>query len=79
MRTVTNQYGNEIDYEAAVQQLKDFIHERGEWMDENIEILPDKYYRHTVLFLTVKQVVYNIRGVYIKSSYRIRRHKHGRR
>lgn len=30
---------NPANYEAAVQQLKDFIHERGEWMDENIEIL----------------------------------------
>lgn len=30
---------NPANYEAAIQQLKDFIHERGEWMDENIEIL----------------------------------------
>lgn len=30
---------NPKNYEAAVQQMRDFIHERGEWMDENIEIL----------------------------------------
>ena len=30
---------NPADYQAAVQQLKDFIHERGQWMDENIDIL----------------------------------------
>ncbi len=30
---------NPADYEAAVQQLKDFLRQRGDWMDENIEIL----------------------------------------
>ena len=31
-------------HEEAVQQMKDFIHERGEWMDENIEVL--RQYSH---------------------------------
>ena len=30
---------NPLSYREAVQQMKDFIHERGNWMDENIEIL----------------------------------------
>lgn len=30
---------NPQNYQAAVQQMKDFIHERGTWMDENIETL----------------------------------------
>lgn len=30
---------NPADYEAAVEQMKDFIEERGEWMDEYIETL----------------------------------------
>lgn len=35
---------NPEDYEEAVNQMKDFIVERGAWMDENIEIL--KQYCH---------------------------------
>ena len=35
---------NPKNYEEAVQQIKDFIHVRGEWMDENIEIL--RQYSH---------------------------------
>lgn len=35
---------NPKNHEEAVQQIKDFIHERGEWMDENIEVL--KQYSH---------------------------------
>lgn len=30
---------NPTDYAAAVQQLRDFIHQRGAWMDKNIETL----------------------------------------
>ena len=30
---------NPEDYGAAVEQMKDFIAERGEWMDEHIDIL----------------------------------------
>lgn len=30
---------NPADYDEAIFQLKDFIHTRGTWMDENIEIL----------------------------------------
>lgn len=30
---------NPRSHEEAIQQIKDFIHERGTWMDENIEIL----------------------------------------
>lgn len=30
---------NPENFEEAVWQMKDFIHERGQWMDENIEIL----------------------------------------
>ena len=30
---------NPADFEAAVQQMKDFCTERGEWMDEHIDIL----------------------------------------
>lgn len=32
-------FRNPSNYEEAIQQLKDFIHERGMWMDDNIEIL----------------------------------------
>lgn len=31
-------------HEEAMQQMEDFIHERGEWMDENIEVL--RQYSH---------------------------------
>ena len=30
---------NPADHQQAVEQLKDFIHQRGAWMDENIDIL----------------------------------------
>ena len=30
---------NPENHEEAIEQIKNFIHERGEWMDENIEIL----------------------------------------
>ena len=30
---------NPEDYDAAVEQMKDFIAERGEWLDEHIEVL----------------------------------------
>ena len=30
---------NPADYQAALDQMRDFIHQRGTWMDENIEIL----------------------------------------
>ena len=30
---------NPADYEEAVEQMKDFIHTRGTWMDKHIEIL----------------------------------------
>ena len=30
---------NPENYDAAIDQMKDFIHTRGSWMDENIEIL----------------------------------------
>ena len=35
---------NPESFEAAVEQLKDYIHERGEWMDEYIEVV--KQYGH---------------------------------
>lgn len=35
---------NPKSYQQAVQQMKDFIRERGAWMDENIEVL--KQYSH---------------------------------
>ena len=30
---------NPEDYDAAAEQMKDFIAERGEWLDEHIEVL----------------------------------------